>query len=395
MVKRKLREAEEEKIKVTESEDIASALDGLKESLINADKMTVTEEDEELTFSGAVEKIKEALEDLDIEEKEKVVEALEDMSEEDCVMTEEEIKDFVEEVEDLKEEIESLDKDEKKEVNESEEDKEPVSESEDEKKDEINEEEDKEKVEESDEDKESLEESVNRIFGSLSLNEETKLAVKTLIEAKIKEEEEELVKDMEAKCEEFKDELKKESEEKLAEEIEELNNKADSYLNHVAEEWAEENKLAIKEGLKVQIAENFMNGLRKLLKENDIEFDDEKEDLVQETVEKCEKLQDKLDEVLADKLELQEQVRTLTRYKLVQENTRELTQVQRERLSNLLEGVSYSSEAELLGKIKVLKENYIASAKSEPLNEEVDKKKSSTFSNDIDAYASFIARINK
>ena len=395
MVKRKLREAEEEKVKVTESEEIASALDDLKESLINADKLTVTEEDEELTFSGSVEKIKEALEDLDIEDKEKVVEALEDMAKEDCVMTEEEVKDFVEEVEDLKEEIESLDKDENKEVNESEEDKEPVSESEEENKDELNEEEDKEKVEESDEDKESLEESVNRIFGSLSLNEETKLAVKTLIEAKIKEEEEELVKDMEAKCEEFKDELKKESEEKLAEEIEELNDKADSYLNHVAEEWAEENKLAIKEGLKVQIAENFMNGLRKLLKENDIEFDDEKEDMVKETIEKCEKLQDKLDEVLADKLELQEQVKTLTKYKLVQENTRELTQVQRDRLSGLLEGVSYSSEAELLSKIKVLKENYIASAKSEPLNEEVDKKKTTTSFNDIDAYASFIARINK
>ena len=248
-----------------------------------------------------------------------------------------------------------------------------------------------EKIEE-DEEKETLEESVNRIFGKLELNENTKFAIRTLIEAKIKEEEEKVIEELEAKCEEYAEELQKEKEQELAEEIEELNQKADSYLSHVAEEWAEENKLAIKEGLRVQIAENFMAGLRKLLEENDVKFDEEKEDLVQETVEKCEKLQDKLDEVLADKAELQEQVKNLTKYKVINENTRELTLVQKDRLVKLLEGFTYSNEKELTQRINVLKENYIAPAKAEVLNEQIAKKPVSNSMNEIDAYVNFITR---
>ncbi len=400
MVKRKLKEAEEEKISVMESEEIMTALDDLKETLTNAEKLEITEE--EIDFSGAVDKVIEALEDLDIEHKDKVIESLECMKEEDHMMTQEEIKDFVAECDMVKEEIENLDKEEIKEEAEAEaeevkeEEEETLEESEEAlvEAEEIKEEAEAEAEEVKEEEEETLEESVNRIFGKLELAEDTKFAIRTLIEAKIKEEEEKVIDDLQVKCEEYAEELRKEAEAELAEEVEELNKKADSYLSHVAEEWAEENKLAIKEGLKVQIAENFINGLKKLLEENDIEIDDEKEDLVQETVEKCEKLQDKLDEVLADKAELQEQVKVLNRYKMIQESTRELTQVQRDRLSKLLEGFSYTDEAELASRIKVLKENYIAVAKPEVLNEQVSKKvaKVSAVDNDIEAYASFINR---
>ena len=397
--KRKLREAEEELVVVTESEEVTNALDDLKEALINADKLNI-EEDEEMTFQEAIEDIKEAIEGLDVDNKEAVVEALEKMEEDECKMTEEEIKDFAENCDKLQEEIENLEEEdeEKSEVNESDEDE--VNE-EDEK--ELNEdEEEKSEVNESDEDevneedeKETLDESVNRIFKKMKLNESTKFAIKTLIESKIKEEEEEMVEELNAKCEEYAEELRKEAEEKLAEEIEDLNKKADSYLSHVAEEWAEDNKLAIKEGIKTQIAENIMKGLRKLLEENNIDIKEEDEDMVEQAVEKCEQLQDKLDEVLADKLELQEQVKQLTKYKLVQENTRDLTQVQRDRLSKLLENANYSSKDELLNKIKVLKENYILQSKAEVVSEQVNKKSAKSNLNEIDAYASFIQRSGK
>ena len=401
--KRKLREAEEELVVVAESEEVTNALDDLKEALINADKLNI-EEDEEMTFQEAIEDIKEAIEGLDVDNKEAVVEALEKMEEDECKMTEEEIKDFAENCDKLQEEIENLEEedDEKSEVNESDEDE--VNE-EDEKElnedeEEVNEEdEEKSEVNESDEDevneedeKETLDESVNRIFKKMKLNESTKFAIKTLIESKIKEEEEEMVEELNAKCEEYAEELRKEAEEKLAEEIEDLNKKADSYLSHVAEEWAEDNKLAIKEGIKTQIAENIMKGLRKLLEENNIDIKEEDEDMVEQAVEKCEQLQDKLDEVLADKLELQEQVKQLTKYKLVQENTRDLTQVQRDRLSKLLENANYSSKDELLNKIKVLKENYILQSKAEVVSEQVNKKAAKSNLNEIDAYASFIQR---
>ena len=378
----KIKEEDENKELDVVFGDIKESLDDIRESLdkLVAEEDEIKESEEEMSLEEEIEEIKESLDKLVAEEDEKLMEEVSDDKVEeikeslDKLVAEEEMS--LEEAEEIRDELkglaESLDKlvAEEDEIEESEE--EEVKESEE------------EMVEE--DEKETIEESVNRIFKKSRLSESTKQAIVTLIEAKVKEETEEKIKEIEEKAEEYGEYVKSELEEK-----------ADAYLTDVAEEWVEENKLAVEEGIRSEIAESIMTGFKKVLAENNIFIPENKRDLLEETLSVNKRLQNKLGEKLATIAKLQEEKKSLLKYKLIEENSKELSLAQKSKLTNLLENVNYRNEDELVRKINVLKENYLSTARPS-VNESTSRKVAtrSTQNDSIyESYANFIEKSAK
>ena len=370
----KIKEEDENKELDVVFGDIKESLDDIKESLdkLVAEEDEIKESEEEMSLEEEIEEIKESLDKLVAEEDEKLMEEVSDDKVEeikeslDKLVAEEEMS--LEEAEEIRDELkdlaESLDK--------------LVAE------EEMIEESEEEMVEE--DEKETIEESVNRIFKKSRLSESTKQAIVTLIEAKVKEETEEKIKEIEEKAEEYGEYVKSEIEEK-----------ADAYLTDVAEEWVEENKLAVEEGVKSEIAESIMTGFKKVLAENNIFIPENKRDLLEETLSVNKRLQNKLGEKLATIAKLQEEKKSLLKYKLIEENSKELSLAQKSKLTNLLENVNYRNEDELVRKINVLKENYLSTARPS-VNESTSRKVAtrSTQNDSIyESYANFIEKSAK
>ena len=400
----KIKEEDENKELDVVFGDIKESLDDIKESLdkLVAEEDEIKESEEEMSLEEEIEEIKESLDKLVAEEDEKLMEevsddkveeikesldklvAEEEMSLEEAEEIRDELKDLAESLDKLVAEEEMIEESEEEEVKESEE----------------------EMVEE--DEKETIEESVNRIFKKSRLSESTKQAIVTLIEAKVKEETEEKIKEIEEKAEEYGEYLKNEAEEKIKEIEEkaeeygeyvksELEEKADAYLTDVAEEWVEENKLAVEEGVKSEIAESIMTGFKKVLAENNIFIPENKRDLLEETLSVNKRLQNKLGEKLATIAKLQEEKKSLLKYKLIEENSKELSLAQKSKLTNLLENVNYRNEDELVRKINVLKENYLSTARPS-VNESTSRKVAtrSTQNDSIyESYANFIEKSAK
>lgn len=390
--------------------EIKESLDDIQESLdklVNEDEDENLEEDEdeEKTLEEEVEEIKESLD--------KLVDFGKSVNEEDgdesTKLDEEEVEEIKESLDKLVDENVELELEDAKEIqkqlNSLAEDLEKIVDEEDEKKDSLEEDEDEEKLDESEEDsdkleedeeKETIEESVKRIFRKMKLSESTKKAVATLIEAKVKEEVEDQTKELEQKAEEYQDMLKKESDEELQQKLEELEDKADAYLSEVADEWVNENELAVEQGIKSEIAESIMTGIKKVLKENNINIPENKSNLLDETLDVNKRLQTKINEKLAVIAKLKEENASLLKYKLIEENSKDLSLAQKAKLTGLLENVNYKNENELVRKIRVLKENYISNAKSSINTNSVSRKLNSRSNDGIyDSYAKFIENSNK
>ena len=371
--------------------EIKEELEDIKESLdIINDKKLDEEEDEEFVVDDVVDYIKESLD--------KFVDDNKELSEEDDC----EVKLSEEDCESIKESLDKLvNKEDELELKEAEEIRDELKdlceELEVAAKEHLNEgncnlkEKDCEEGNCNLKEKESLEESVDRIFVKANLTEEAKKSIVTLIEAKIKESEEEKIKEIEQKAEEYGDYLKQEAEAEVEKIKEELENKADAYLNDVVSEWTEENKLAIENGIRSEIAESVLTGIKKVLKENNINIPEGKSNLLEQTLDINKRLQTKLGEKLAVIAKLQEEKKALVKYKMIEENSQDLSFAQKSKLTKLLENVNYKNENELVRKINVLKENYLSTAR--PATESVSKKIDRRPTNDIyESYASFIEK---
>jgi hypothetical protein len=134
--------------------------------------------------------------------------------------------------------------------------------------------------------------------------------------------------------------------------------KIDSYLNYVVENYIKENELAIENGLRTEIAEDFMAGLKVLFKEHYIEVPEEKYDVIGELQAKAEKLTAKLDEAISNNVDLNKEVTSLKRIAVVDEMSKDLASTEAAKLGKLLEGVDFENEDLYREKVSVIKENY-------------------------------------
>jgi hypothetical protein len=134
--------------------------------------------------------------------------------------------------------------------------------------------------------------------------------------------------------------------------------KIDSYLNYVVENWMKENELALENGLRTEIAEDFMTGLKVLFKEHYVEVPEEKYDVIGELQAKAEELADKLDEAIGHSVELNKEVTSLKRAAIIEELSKDLADTEAAKLGKLLEGVDFENEDLYREKVSVIRDNY-------------------------------------
>ena len=157
---------------------------------------------------------------------------------------------------------------------------------------------------------------------------------------------------------------------------EELTEKLDDYLNYVVEQWMDENEIAIESGLRSEITEDFIAGLRNLFAENYINVPEDKVDLVEELASKVEELENKLNEEIETNVQYKKQLTEAVKVQLVNEVCEGLTATQVEKIKSLAESVEFSTEEEFKDKLETIRENYFPSgmkkADAAQLHETVD-----------------------
>ena len=148
----------------------------------------------------------------------------------------------------------------------------------------------------------------------------------------------------------------------LAEEIastkSDLVEKIDGYLNYVVENWMKENQIAIQSGLRAEIAENFMNGLKDLFVESYVDVPEAKEDLVDDLAEQVEELESALNSQTAKNIEMTEELELFQRYEVIREHAHGLAETEVEKLAKLAEDLDYIDEETFSAKVKTIKDSY-------------------------------------
>ena len=216
-----------------------------------------------------------------------------------------------------------------------------------------------------------VEEDVNALLGGEELSEEFKEKAKTIFEAALK-----------SKIAEVKEAIEAEHEAKLAEQVaeakEELGQRVDSYLEYVSEEWMTENELAVEHGLKTELTESFLSGMKGLFEEHYVHIPDDKYDVLETMVEKLDDMETKLNEQIEKNIGLNKRLAESVADGILESVSDGLATTQKEKLSSLSESVEFESEDQYREKLEMLKESYFpngissAKAKTESLSEGVD-----------------------
>jgi hypothetical protein len=194
-------------------------------------------------------------------------------------------------------------------------------------------------------------EDMDALFSGESLSEEFKSKAATIFEAAV-------IAKATTVVEEIETELTEQFDAAVEEIKEELAQKVDDYLGYFVEEWTKENQVAIEKGLKAEIVEDFMTGLRDLFVEHYIDIPTEKVDIVEELTAKVEELDAALNEQIKSSVELQKELSEAKKVEAIHAVCEGLTQTQVEKLKSLAEGVEFTTEQEFAGKLETLKESY-------------------------------------
>ena len=205
---------------------------------------------------------------------------------------------------------------------------------------------------------------IDALVGDADLSEEFKTKAATIFEAaitsKVKAEQERLQSEYDTK---FEEEISKSKSE--------LTEKVDSYLNYVVQEWMNENKLALERGIKGEIAEDFIGGLKKLFEDHYIDVPDEKYDVLEDQASKIEEIEKKLNEEIEKNVEMNKVNGSYKRQEIIDENSKDLADTAKEKFDSLVEGVEYSSEEDFAKKVETIKESYFGQ-KAEKSADSVD-----------------------
>jgi len=241
-----------------------------------------------------------------------------------------------------------------------------------------------------------IEEDVNALLGGEELSEEFREKAKMIFEAalasKIKEIQEELECQFESKLAEEKETMK-----------EELVSRVDSYLEYVAEEWMTENELAIEHGLKTEMTESFLSGMKSLFEDHYVTIPEEKYDVLESMVDKLDEMETKLNEQIEKNIGLNQRLAESVSDHILESVSEGLATTQKEKLASLAESVEFESEDEYREKLETLKESYFskspapakaAVAKQETLSEGVDTTSAPT-KGGMDAYLRALGSFSK
>lgn len=214
-----------------------------------------------------------------------------------------------------------------------------------------------------------IEESIQSIFEGMDLSEEFTNKVTLVFEAAVNEA---ATKKAEAVIAETTEALEAEMQESVESSVNKIVENLDSYLDYVVEEWMKENELAIETGIKVEMAESLMTGLKGLFQEHNIEIDEETVDVVAGLEEEVEELKNASNEQINENVELKKQIAALKAERVFDEVTEDLTITQRERLKVLSEKLDFSDAEEYKSDLATLKESFFKK-ETKVVTEEVEE----------------------
>ena len=228
--------------------------------------------------------------------------------------------------------------------------------------------------------------------GEGDLSEEFKRKAATVFEAAVKSK----VRDEVSRIE---DDYRKDLDENINANKDELTEKVDTYLNYVCEEWTKENELAIERGLKGEIAEDFISGLKQLFEDHYIDIPNEKYDVLEAQSEKISQLEAKLNEAIERNVSMKTNNAQLVREQVISEMSTDLAETEIEKFKSLTEDVDFADEASYREKLETLKENYFPKQKTVVAetvdNVETGNAQDIDVSNSMTAYMSAIGRVAK
>lgn len=201
--------------------------------------------------------------------------------------------------------------------------------------------------------------SIAAMFEGMDLAEDFKSKVTLVFEAAVNEA---AATKADAIVEAKMEELEAEMNESVQTSVDQIVENLDSYLDYVVEEWMKENELAIETGVKVEMAESLMDGLKSLFEEHNIEVDDETVDVVAELEEQAEELKNAANEAINESVALKAEIASLKAERVFEEMTEDLTITQRERLKVLSEKLDADNIDEYKTDLATLKESFFAKA---------------------------------
>ena len=244
------------------------------------------------------------------------------------------------------------------------------------------------------EEKIDVDADINALIEGEKLSEEFETKARTIFESAIK-----------AKVAELSEQVKISYEEKLVEEVseikKELQERVDSYLEYVASEWLEENQLAAEAGLKTEMTESFLEGMKSLFEEHYVTIPEDKYDVLNSMVDKLDEMENKLNEQIKNNVALNRRLAESVADVIFAEVTEGLADTQRDKLASLAENVEFESEEDYREKLVTLRESYFPSKsgtqrdKSENLSEGDEASTPQPVSGLMESYLQTMSRVSK
>ena len=239
----------------------------------------------------------------------------------------------------------------------------------------------------------SIDEDIEALIAGEELSEEFQNKARTIFEAAIN-----------SKASEIKEQLNASYEEKLVEEVksikEELSERVDSYLEYVADEWIQENALAVENGLKTEMTESFLGGMKSLFEEHYVTIPEEKYDVIESMVDKLDEMEGKLNEQIEKNVALNKRLAESVSDVVFADVTEGLAQTQKDKLASLVENVEFESEEAYREKLGTLKESYFPTNtahrdQSENLSEDQSNADYQPVSGLMEHYVKTLNRVSK
>ena len=243
-----------------------------------------------------------------------------------------------------------------------------------------------------------VKEDIEAIVNGEDLSEEFKTKASTIFEAAVSAK---VLSEVNSRIDELETSYKKEITDAKEEHLSTVTEKVDGYLNYVTEEWMKENELAVEKGIRSELVEDFMTGLKNLFTEHYIDIPEEKVDLVDDLFEKVEELEQKLDESINTSVDIKKELAEYKKAETLREVSEDLADTEKEKLGKLADGIDFEDKSQYSEKLEVIKENYFPKQQSETITEELENtEEEQTISESItdpimSKYASALTRLNK
>ena len=245
-----------------------------------------------------------------------------------------------------------------------------------------------------------VKDDMDALVGGEDLSEEFKTKAATIFETAVSAK---VISEVNQRIEELEEQYVQEITEAKEEHKSTMTEKVDGYLNYVVEEWMTENELAVEKGIRSELVEDFMTGLKTLFTEHYIDIPEEKVDLVDDLFGKVEDLEQKLDESINNNVEMKKELAEFKKEDTLREVSKDLADTEKEKLGKLAEGIDFEDEQQYTEKLEVIKENYFPTStqKTETITEELENTEEEETSSEVSAdpvmsrYVSALTRNNK